>query len=294
MPTLKELINLKDRVKSGATSIEDAKNLCWGDNKEGKRSWHTNDWKDRRSKTLKSHCEICQSDDSLVIQHLSHPRKYTEIRTEIANEYTKVHLDSIPEIDITEFTTHLLNEYDYQPVSLCPNCNARKPNKRIRKKPQFYCTDCGSEFEQTTNRSLSDMVSILYKNEDAPEIRDKCFTSKHEWKNKHSLVDCRYWRQRKKIEAANSDEIERKAFLLYLDDNIKYLSFVDTITACKKCASYYDLYRMELCPICRKNYKGIEYQSCVPCLPEEKRKIAEEKIEFGRAMREFDENLGIA
>jgi hypothetical protein len=28
-------------------------------------------------------------------------------------------------------------------------------------------------------------------------------------------------------------------------------------------------------------------------LPEEKRKIAEEKIKFGRAMREFDENLGI-
>jgi hypothetical protein len=291
MPTLKELINLKDRVKSGATSIEDAKNLCWGDNKEGKRSWHTNDWKDRRSKTLKSHCEICQSDDSLVIQHLSHPRKYTEIRTEIANEYTKVHLDSMPEIDITEFTTYLSDEYEYQPVSLCPNCNARKPNKRIRKKPQFLCTDCGSEFEQTTNRSLGEMVSILYRNEDAPEIRDKCFTTKDQWKNKHSLLDVRYWRQRKKIEAANSDEIERKAFLPYLDDNIKYLSFVDTITACKKCASYYDLYRMELCPICRKNYKGIEYQSCVPCLPEEKRKIAEEKIEFGRAMSEFDKKV---
>ena len=294
MLTLNELTKLKDSIEKGDTSIEDAKIKCWGDKKEGKRFWHTNDWKDRRSKTLKSHCEICQSDDSLVIQHLSHPRKYTEIRTEIANEYTKVHLDSMPEIDITEFTTYLSDEYEYQPVSLCPNCNARKPNKRIRKKPQFLCTDCGSEFEQTTNRSLGEMVSILYKNEDAPEIRDKCFTTKDEWKNKHSLLDVRYWRQRKKIEAANSDEIERKAFLPYLDDNIKYLSFVDTITACKKCASYYDLNRMELCPICRKNYKGIEYQSCVPCLPEEKRKIAEEKIEFGRAMREFDENLGIA
>jgi hypothetical protein len=293
MLTLDELINLKERVENGATSIEDAKNLCWGDNKEGKRSWHTNDWKDRRSKTLKSHCEICQSDDSLVIQHLSHPRKYTEIHTEIAKGYTKVNLDSMPEIDIIEFTTYLSDEYDYQPVSLCPNCNARKPNKRIRKKPQFLCTDCGSEFEQTTNRSLSDMVSNLYQNEEAPEIRDKCFTTKDEWRNKHSLLDVRYWLQRKNIEEVYDGTIQRKAFLLYLDDNIKYLSFVDTITACKKCASYYDLNRMELCPICRKNYKGIEYQSCVPCLPEEKRKMAEEKIEFGRAMREFDENLGI-
>jgi hypothetical protein len=293
MLTLDELINLKDRVEKGDTSIEDAKFLCWGNYIEGKRSWHTKDWKDRRSIMLKDHCEKCKSEDSQVIQHLSHPRKYTEIRTAIANEYTRVRLDSIPEIDNTEFTTYLSDEYDYQPVSLCPNCNARKPNKRIRKKPQFLCTDCGSEFEQTTNRSLGEMVSILYKNEDAPENRDKCFTTKDEWKNKHSLLDVRYWRQRKKIEAANSDEIERKAFLIYLNDNIKYLSFVDTITACKKCASNYDLNRMELCPICRKNYKGIEYQSCVPCLPEEKRKIAEEKIEFGRAMREFDENLGI-
>jgi hypothetical protein len=225
---------------------------------------------------LKDHCEKCESEDSQVIQHLSHPRKYTEIRTAIANEYTKVHLDSMPEIDITEFTTYLLNEYDYQPVSLCPNCNARKPNKRIRKKPQFLCTDCGSEFEQITNRSLSDMVSNLYQNEEAQETRDKCFTTKDEWRNKHSLLDVRYWLQRKNIEEVYDGTIQRKAFLLYLDDNIKYLSFVDTITACKKCASYYDLNRMELCPICRKNYKGIEYQSCVQCLPEEKRKIAED------------------
>lgn len=117
MLTLDELIKLKGGIEKGYTSIEDAKIKCWGDKKEGKRSWHTKDWKDRRSKMLKSHCEICQRDDSLVIQHLSHPRKYTEIRTAIANEYTKVRLDTIPEIDITKFTTYLLNEYDYQPVS---------------------------------------------------------------------------------------------------------------------------------------------------------------------------------
>jgi hypothetical protein len=137
------------------------------------------------------------------------------------------------------------------------------------------------------------MVSILYKNEDAPEIRDKCFTTKDEWKNKHSLLDVRYWLQRIKVEEANSVEIERKAFLIYLNDNIKYLSFVDSITACKICASYFDLYKMELCPKCRKKYKDIEYQSCVPCLPEEKRRAALEKIEFGRAMREFEKNQEI-
>ncbi len=94
MLTLDEITKLKHSIEKGDTSIEDAKILCWGDNKEGKRSWHTKDWKYRRSKMLKGHCEICQKDDSLVIQHLSHPRKYTEIRTEIAKEFTKEYLDS--------------------------------------------------------------------------------------------------------------------------------------------------------------------------------------------------------
>lgn len=118
MLTLDELINLKDRVEKGATPIEDGKILCWGDNKKGKRSWHTKDWKDRRSIMLKDHCEKCKSEDSQVIQHLSHPGKYTELRTAIANEYTKVHLDSMPEIDITEFSCFLnlglMKKYFYQ------------------------------------------------------------------------------------------------------------------------------------------------------------------------------------
>ena len=294
MLTLDEIIAMRDRVIKGDLSIEQAKVLCWIDKKEGNRSWYTKDWKDRRAKMLNDHCEICGRDnDIMIMQHYSHPKKYTLYQTEIANEFTKKHLDSTPETTITDFTSHLLKEYEYHPIPLCPKCNARKPNKRIRKIPQFLCTDCGNEFEQTTNRSVSDMVSILYQNNEAPETRDKCFATKDEWSNNHSLLDVRYWFQRKKIEAANLDLIERKAFLLYLGDIIKYLSFVDTVTACKKCASYFDLYKLELCPICRLNYKGIDYPSCILCLPEGERKIVLEKIEFGRAMREIEKNLGI-
>ncbi len=71
--------------------------------------------------------------------------------------------------------------------------------------------------------------------------------------------------------------ILKKAFLLYLDDNVKYLSFEDTITAYKKCASYLDLYNMELCPKCQEYYKGIQYPTCIQCLPEEKRKTVLKK-----------------
>lgn len=79
----------------------------------------------------------------------------------------------------------------------------------------------------------------------------------------------------------------------YLNANIKYLSFEDTITACKKCAANYDLYNMELCPNCKEFYKGIKFETCIPCLPEGKRKIALEKVEFGKDWREMERKLGI-
>lgn len=50
---------------------------------------------------------------------------------------------------------------------------------------------------------------------------------------------------------------------------------------------------MELCPKCKEFYKGIQYQTCIQCLPEEKRKAVEEQIEFGKQWREMEKRLGI-
>ena len=68
--------------------------------------------------------------------------------------------------------------------------------------------------------------------------------------------------------------------MLYLEDNIKYLSFEDTITACKKCAYNFDINNMELCPKCKEYYKSIKYPTCIQCLPEEKRKAVLDSIEL--------------
>ena len=91
----------------------------------------------------------------------------------------------------------------------------------------------------------------------------------------------------------NKEEIGKMAFLLYLDDNIKYLSFEDTITACKRCAFNFDMNKLELCPNCKEYYKGIQYPTCIQCLPDEKRKAALEKIEFGKEMSSMHKRLGI-
>lgn len=50
---------------------------------------------------------------------------------------------------------------------------------------------------------------------------------------------------------------------------------------------------MELCPQCKQNYKGLQYPTCIDCLPEEKRKAALESIQFGKEWYEMHKELGI-
>ncbi|GAA4239747.1 hypothetical protein GCM10022291_35140 [Postechiella marina] len=293
MLTYNELIELRDKLINNEIGIELAKEQCWKDFKEGQRSWHSKDWKERRLKIIKEKCQICNSKETLTLQHLSHPKKYNEYLRVITRNYTNQYINSNSEIDKTEFRNHVLSDYEYIPIPLCPNCNSKNPSERVRKMPKYRCTDCKHEFDEANYRSASELISIFFEDEDAYEVRDKCFVSKDKWKNRHNLSNIKYWFQRNKAKDKDAESIEKKAFLLYLNDNIKYLSFEDTITACRKCASNYDLHRMELCPKCKEFYKGIQYPTCIQCLPEEKRKEVEEQIEFGKQWREMEKRLGI-
>lgn len=291
MLTYNERIELRDKLVSGEIGIEFAQEQYWKDFEEGKKSWHTKDWKERRAKLIKDKCQICNSKETLTLQHLSHPRKYSEYLTEIRRTYAKDYINTNSKIDKSELRNHILRDYDYAPTPLCPNCKSSNPNRRVRKMPQYRCT-CKHEFDEPVYKSVDELISIFLENEDAIEVRDKCFISK-KWKNGHNLSSVRYWLQRERAVTKDAATIEKEAFLLYLNDDIKYLSFEDTITACKRCASSYDLHRMELCPKCKVYYKGIQYSTCIQCLPEEKRKAALEMIEFGKGWQAMHEELGI-
>jgi hypothetical protein len=293
MLTYNELIVLRAKLASGEISLEIAKAQFWNDFKEGQRSWHTKDWKERRSKFIKEKCEICDSKDVLTLQHLSHPRKLSEYKTDITRAYAKEYVDANPVIDKSEFSNHILKMYDYLPVLLCPNCKNKNPNERVRKIPKYRCGDCKHEFDEPIYNSVNELISIFYENDQAYEVQDKCFVSRDKWRNKHNLSNVKYWLQRERAKNKDAETIEKEAFLQYLNDNIKYLSFEDTITACRKCAASFDLYKMELCPKCSKYYKGIQYPTCIQCLPEEQRKSALESIEFGKEWQEMHRRLGI-
>lgn len=293
MLTYHELIELRKKLANGEIKLKHAEELFWKDFKEDKRSWHTKDWKERRAKVIKDKCEICGSKETLTLQHLSHTKKYYEYKRDVTTEYAKYFINTNPIIDKHEFSQHILKNYNYIPVLLCPNCESRYPNERSRKIPRYLCTECRHEFEETIHKSVDELIATFFENEEAAEVRDKCFISKDKYRNKHHLPEAKYWFLRAKAKTKYIEEIGKKSFLLYLDDNIKYLSFEDTITACRKCAYSFDIKNLELCPKCKEYYKGVQYPTCIQCLPEEKRKAALKKIEFGKGWQAMHEDLGI-
>jgi len=289
MLTFNQLIELREKLANGEIVLEHAKELYW---KDWKLAWLTKDWKERRAEVIKDKCEICGSKKTLTIQHRSHPRKFYDCEREITIKYTQSFIDSNTIVDKREFTEYLIKNYDYIPVPFCPNCRVGNPNKRIRKTPQYRCLDCRHEFDEPIYYSIDELITTFYKNEDVAEIRHKCFVSK-KWKNQYNLPSIKSWFQRERAKTKYCDIIGNEAFLLYLDDNIKYLSFDDTITACKKCAFNFDINFMDLCPQCKKYYKGIDYPTCIQCLPEDRRTAVLESIEFGKQWEAMHKELGI-
>jgi len=190
--------------------------------------------------------------EKLTLQHLSHPKKYNEFQREVTKKYAEEFISFEPTVDRDEFSEYVLKNYDYIPVPLCPNCKGRFPNERMRKKPQYLCTECRLEFDEPVYKEIEELIGQFYVGEDIASVRDKCFISKDRWENKHNLSQIKYWLQREKAKTKSGSEIEKEAFLLYLEANIKYLSFEDTITACRRCAFNFDLNNMELCPKCRE------------------------------------------
>lgn len=47
-------------------------------------------------------------------------------------------------------------------------------------------------------------------------------------------------------------------------------SLANAIMLCKRC-HFASLRGMNLCPVCRKKYKSVSYETCFDCLPDEKK-----------------------
>ena len=66
----------------------------------------------------------------------------------------------------------------------------------------------------------------------------------------------------------------------------EYASLEHSTVLCKRC-HFASLKGMELCPVCRKNYRSSRYETCFDCLPDEKKK---DILERQKEKEDFPEN----
>jgi len=293
--TYEEIIKLKEKVSNDEISYKDAKEIYF---KDIERSWHTKDWKERRDVIIKDKCEQCGSTETLTLQHFSHPRKYDEIqRATFQQYYDKFSIENENNKETLISKDDILNYIENAPHEIklvCPVCSGNFYTRR--KAPIHVCNRCRHEFDEPVSKEMPEYVddfiltgeekyriaklkksSIIFYSDLLPSIIG-------------SMVRKKYLK-----------EIEKMTMLNYLDENIKYLSFENTKTFCKKCAFNYDKREMDLCPKCKLNYKKIQYETCVDCLPEgelkdrirEKQAEYNEMKEFRKSMNEMEHELGI-
>jgi hypothetical protein len=76
------------------------------------------------------------------------------------------------------------------------------------------------------------------------------------------------------------------------EEKTKYMSFENVQVICARC-HYAGHKGKDLCPVCKKKYKLIKYETCFDCIPEDRKKKIEEKQreeeDFIREMDELDD-----
>jgi hypothetical protein len=257
---------------------------------------------ERKKKTVfKNKCEQCGATEFLTLQHQTHPEKldkyylnsFIHFNDLFIEEYSGNFNDLITKEDILTYIENTQRET----FSMCPQCSG---NYYIRRrKPQFVCGRCKYEFDEPITKLLPEYIDDLYSNADI-SIIDKPANAPGNRKVKHIVFysDIQNLIKKQKVKQMVKDKyqsaIDKKAMIDYLDATIKYLSFEDTKTLCRRCAFNQDKNERDLCPVCKINYKPIRYKTCVDCLPDDEQKNQiKEQIEFFKEMHEMEKSLGI-
>lgn len=299
--TYTETIELREKLIKDEISPDKAKELYFADVKENQRSWHTKDWQERRNQLIKDKCEQCGNTENLILQPSSHPEKlnkyyldaFIHFKDIFIEEYTNNLDDLTTKEDILFYIDNTLRET----FSMCPKCGGNYYSRR--KEPHLVCSRCRHEFDEPLKKPLPEYIDDLYSDFDINTL-DKPANAPGNRKVKHFMLyseiykTITYQKIKEMVKDKYQREIDKKSMIDYLDATIKYLSFEDTKTLCKKCAYNQNINEKDLCPICKKNFKPIRYKTCVDCLPDGviKQKI-KEQYEFNRMMYKMSKDLGI-
>lgn len=252
---IKQLEEIKEKIINNEIDIEVAKEEIF--KYKNKNLWHTKEWKELRCKLLKDKCEQCGESENLVMQHKSHPRTYGIIKRDISSEYAKKLKEKYKVDELvkqSEVLTYITLNYEYREKYGCPICESVNIKEYKTKYPKYMCNRCKNRFESPKKLSIlveKSNTRTMKSTEDEvfKKVKNKIY--KEKIKEKKELI--------------YKNQIEKETLIQLIDEKIKYLSMVDTVTYCKKCAYLEDLKNQDLCPVCNKNYKTKYYEMCYEC-----------------------------
>lgn len=225
---------LLKKVLSNEVSWKDALQLM----QPTRKPWHTKEWKEKRKVLLASQCQNCgTTTPPLVLQHTWHPtplhRLFYNARKKYQNEWLLWKQSHPMEID----TSSLIPDADG-----CPKCGST--TIRYRKKAKTWiCVSkpggiaCGNIFDHPV-RVVSHRTIGRLEKAASQKIQD------------------------------DFDEefgIGKKVAILFIEQQLRYLSLKDTKTLCKRCAFVEDRTRLVLCNLCGRNYHSRKYDRCSKC-----------------------------
>lgn len=213
------------RIKS-STALKHHKGLT-----NRNQSWHTKWWKARRDELLGPACVQCGLEETLVLQHLWHPRSLQDLSRRHFEEYKK--------LSPAQWAKPAAITNPPHPVEArhCPECHTDRIRYR-RQGGYWTCTRCAHEF---TDPVIKVVPSTLPNRAALRQRQDpyQRFLADEPW--------------------------QARIVLILIQESLRYLSLHDTATFCRKCAYMWDAKQHKLCPSCKTAYIPFAEATCYDC-----------------------------
>jgi hypothetical protein len=212
-------------------------------NKDAKKPWNNKDWKEKRSETItdSSVCELCGSNENLVIHHPDSKnfRKINQlVDSSFYYSFSDYYSKNFPtKEEIEKYSTlkkHRHRSHDY-----------------------WHKEELNHKFE-VDNSEMQERIELTKEFKEFDRTRFKTLFNKNRQFNK--------------------EKIEKEIEKAYVNETEKYNNFENIQIICKRC--HWAIHNnMNLCPICKKKYKKSNYEQCFDCLPDERKKQIEKRKE---------------
>lgn len=208
--------------------------------KQTQKAWHTKEWRLLREKLIKDKCEQCgTSEPPMVLQHTWHPDKLSHVIQDVTRKYEYEHAKIHPLPTLDTPSPEDIREG-------CPGCGKFSGFNWRKTHQNWRCVHCHTVFNK-----LIEIPVMSYEQSDAYYKELKLLET--EWREA-------FWFEME-------DTVLTEALNSSFEQHDRYISCIDTVTYCRKCAFMWDKNKKKMCEKCGSwipNY--LTSESCFNCL----------------------------